>query len=361
MEGIAMGPSEANSHLPSPNVEPTVGQKPSDNAAESGNRDGRPEPGTSPKSEDVILNVFQPVLYTRETCATCDAPLDAAEQLFNFCGVINIYCTRSKAASHLPLVCDLEGCGLKFRTLHDLKRHVGITSHKSLCCAIPGCDQRVNVQGYHHLLDHGPMKYSCAQCGEVFDVKYSLDFHGEYTMHAAYVCKYPDCGSESTRIADLHRHQLAHKVNVPRHPCPHCRNYRGSNGFKRKDHLRQHIRNYHHIEDAGNQSGSSHFACRDKACKYDNGGAFALKTLEQLTDHMVQSHGSSPYVCQDKSCDRVLMNGFETDKLLKLHLKKDHPSAFQCSYPGCDRVGTKGWIRERDMVKHMKKVHGITK
>ena len=54
------------------------------------------------------------------------------------------------------------------------------------------------------------------------------------------------------------------------------------------------------------------------------------------------------------------MNGFETEKLLKMHLKKDHRSAFQCSSPGCDRVGTKGWMRQRDMVKHMKKVHGIT-
>jgi hypothetical protein len=76
---------------------------------------------------------------------------------------------------------------------------------------------------------------------------------------------------------------------------------------------------------------------------------------------MLMRHGSSAYVCEVTGCNRVLMNGFETDKLLKAHLKKDHPSAFQCKYPGCERVGTKGWMRERDMVKHMKNTHGVTR
>jgi general transcription factor IIIA len=53
------------------------------------------------------------------------------------------------------------------------------------------------------------------------------------------------------------------------------------------------------------------------------------------------------------------MNGFETERLMKAHLKKSHPSEFQCSEPGCDRVGTKGWMRKRDMVKHMKNAHGV--
>ena len=54
------------------------------------------------------------------------------------------------------------------------------------------------------------------------------------------------------------------------------------------------------------------------------------------------------------------MNGFETQKLLKMHVKKNHPSEFQCCYPRCDRVGTNGWMRKRDMVRHMKNPHGTT-
>jgi hypothetical protein len=42
-------------------------------------------------------------------------------------------------------------------------------------------------------------------------------------MHAAYVCGYPECGSQSARLGDLIRHQLSHKSVVSRHPCPHCR------------------------------------------------------------------------------------------------------------------------------------------
>ena len=98
--------------------------------------------------------------------------------------------------------------------------------------------------------------------------------------------------------------------------------YRGSNGFKRKDHLRQHVRNYHHIG----------------------------------LDEPVQGSPSA-YPCDFEGCDKVGPNAFETEKLLKNHLRKDHPSPFQCSHPGCDRVGTNGWFRVRDMVRHVRQKH----
>ena len=158
-------------------------------------------------------------------------------------------------------------------------------------------------------------------------------------MHTAYACRFPDCGSGAARLTDLLRHQLTHISSVARHPCPHCRRYfepslyfrleadwnrhRGTNGFKRKDHLRQHIRNYHHIEADGSQFGPLTFEC------------------------------------PREDCDRIGSTAFEGKKLLQLHLRKDHDSPFQCPQPGCDRVGTKGWMREFDMVKHVNKVHGV--
>jgi general transcription factor IIIA len=55
------------------------------------------------------------------------------------------------------------------------------------------------------------------------------------------------------------------------------------------------------------------------------------------------------------------MKGFENEKDLKTHVKKDHVSPFQCEQPDCDRKGNNGWMRKRDMLKHMKKAHGISK
>lgn len=76
---------------------------------------------------------------------------------------------------------------------------------------------------------------------------------------------------------------------------------------------------------------------------------------------MLAEHNSLPFFCPRDQCDRVGMNGFEAEMLLKVHLKKDHPNPFQCFVPGCHRVGTNGWMREVDMVKHVKKAHGIEK
>ena len=184
------------------------------------------------------MNVPHIAIYPGEICATCDSPLDTSEQLLNF-RTFNIYCTRSRATGHLPLRCDHDGCGMKFQTFSELARHSYATDHKSLRCPAPYCGQRVN--DCHYIIrtgvDHNRMhirKYGCAQCGLMFDWQPDLDRHGSATMHAAYTCKYPDCGSESTRMADLLRHQLSHKADVPRYPCPHCRKYVNMYSYKSK-------------------------------------------------------------------------------------------------------------------------------
>jgi general transcription factor IIIA len=234
--------------------------------------------------------------------------------------------------------------------LAELAIHAIAEGHPSLCCTVPGCTEL--SFGYakasdvnHYRIAHGELKYECAQCGLLFDTTVLLDEHGGETMHNAYVCQYPGCKSESTRFNDLIRHQLTHMKNSPRHSCPHCHTYRGNNGFRRKDHLQQHIRNYHHIGELE----------QFHLCLLCNN----FLTLDKLTDHFRHQHNSLPFFCPHKLCDRVGMNGFETERLKKAHLKKYHPSEFQCSEPGCDRAGTKGWMRKRDMVKHMKNAHGV--
>jgi general transcription factor IIIA len=135
--------------------------------------------------------------------------------------------------------------------------------------------------------------------------------------------------------------------------------YRGNNGFKRKDHLRQHIIGYHKIE--ATYSGDisrSPFLCVSQDCGWKSSEQ-NLRSLEDLTEHMLAQHNSSAYICEKESCERVGMNGFATKKDLQAHIKKDHPSPFQCPHPGCGRVGSNGWLRKRDMQKHIVKFHSI--
>ncbi|KAE9379950.1 hypothetical protein N431DRAFT_122026 [Stipitochalara longipes BDJ] len=273
--------------------------------------------------------------YMYTTCATCQAPLDNSEQLSNIENP-EVYCTRTKAMDHLPISC--MACDGKYRGMKELIDHASYTHfrrdlglfefHYSFRCAIQDCSMKVlpHRVNRHFQICHPDLQYRCAQCGIGCGSLKDLDKHGDQTMHAAYICRYPDCGTECTRIAELIRHQLAHRSTVPRYACLHCRKYRGANGFKRKDHLRQHIRNYHHIDDSPRGSNADESA--GHACTFDG-------------------------------CDKTGLNAFETEKLLKVHLKKEHPSPYQCSYPGCHRIGTNGWMLERAMVKHMKKDHDV--
>ncbi|TGO38135.1 hypothetical protein BHYA_0081g00310 [Botrytis hyacinthi] len=302
--------------------------------------------------------------YPNTTCATRSSELDTSE-LALYTKDQEIFCTKSKAHNHPPLS-SLQGCGLSFHTFKDLKEHCRITNHEALHCPFTGCfsTQIDSSKDKHHLeACHRSINLACHQCEDLFKDTATLDRHAHYNGHSAYICRYPDCESTAGRFSDLIRHQACHKKDVPRHPCPHCSVYRGNNGFKRKDHLRRHIRNYHKIET--NYTGSifySPFCCKHVKCRrnYAAMGSQDLRSLNDLTQHMLTEHNSSAFICGKASCDRVGRNGFDTKKLLQDHIKKVHPSTFQCTHPGCDRVGSKGWLRERDQKKHMFQKHGIS-
>ncbi|KAF7889969.1 uncharacterized protein EAF02_002384 [Botrytis sinoallii] len=301
--------------------------------------------------------------YPNTTCATCSSELDTSG-LTLYTTTQEIFCTKSKALNHPPLSC-VQGCALKFHTLENLREHCRITNHEALCCPFPGCIVAWNASshGEHHLKKcHGAIQLACHQCGGVFKNMGHLDHHAYRSGHSAYICRYPDCESTAGRLSDLIRHQARHEEDVPRHPCPHCSTYRGNDGFKRKDHLKQHIGNYHKIEIR--HTGlifHSPFLCKHVNCQSPAAiRTQDLRSLTDLTQHMLVEHNSSAFICDRLSCDRVGLNGFNTNTLLRDHIKKDHPSPFQCTHPGCDRVGSKGWLRERDQKKHMFQKHGIS-
>ncbi|PQE04910.1 AMP-binding enzyme protein [Rutstroemia sp. NJR-2017a BBW] len=303
-------------------------------------------------------------LYPETTCATCASPLDLSESTLYIEGP-DIFCTRSRASGHLPLQC-LPDCGLKFSTLKDLHQHSSESRHDVFRCPFPNCASRFNGDALaeiqaHVEAYHGNDRYMCAECGIEYVNRIHLDNHG-YCGHPAYACQYPNCDSTAAQFADLVRHQARHKRDIPRYPCPHCRSYRGNNGFMRKDHLRQHITGYHKIEAAyvGNISGSP-FRCRFASCNtqvvFERQN---LRSLDELTEHMRVQHNSSAYICNKPSCERVGMNGFGTKKDLQAHIKKDHPSPFQCPHPGCGRVGSNGWLVKSAMKKHITKFHSTS-
>jgi hypothetical protein len=125
-----------------------------------------------------------------------------------------------------------------------------------------------------------------------------------------------------------------HLDDVKRFPCKYCKKYRGQNGFKRKDHLTQHLRGYHHI---GEGEGKFRYEfplydktfCRHPDCPESQNNwvrrGVAFKKVSDCTTHMKTVHNESDFPCPE---------------------------------PGCDRVGGKGYFRKVDLRRHITKVHG---
>ncbi|RAR11188.1 C2H2 zinc finger domain-containing protein [Stemphylium lycopersici] len=71
-------------------------------------------------------------------------------------------------------------------------------------------------------------------------------------QNRTWTCDIPTCTSSAhfTRLADLQRHQsTVHAVRAPDFPCHVARcNRVGEKGFTRRDHLVEHLRNFHHID-----------------------------------------------------------------------------------------------------------------
>ena len=163
----------------------------------------------------------------------------------------------------------------------------------------------------------------------------SVTEHARSSGHAIVQCDYDGCGKSFNRPDTFFRHMEIHNTqNQTRFPCNLCKKYRGKQGFKRRDHLTQHLRNFHMVNDE-DLSGRSRV--QGASCPHEECSEFRRK-LDTEIDPKLHAF----------------------DKLSKLtqHLKKVHDeSKFPCSVIGCDRVGGKGYMREKDLTKHMEKEH----
>ena len=210
-----------------------------------------------------------------------------------------------------------------------------MTGNAAYACPIRECTEKSQFWehiSYHTRTAHPELR-SCSECGAAFSSKKKLSEHAEETGHPAFICEQPDCGSAFSRYDTYERHLKIHEDDVKRYACPHCKKHRGVNGFKRKDHLTQHLRNYHHI---GEDEARTSYLFGGKSCPHKDCSEWRPKSL--FVDN----------------------NAFRKVSEYTKHMKKVHDeSPFPCPEPGCDRIGGKGYFRRRDLFRHRKKEHSM--
>ncbi|KAH8819389.1 hypothetical protein F5884DRAFT_825944 [Xylogone sp. PMI_703] len=163
---------------------------------------------------------------------------------------------------------------------------------------------------------------TCNECGESFLHDNSLADHAKATSHAPYLCH---CGAAFSRLDVLMRHIRTFDPATARFPCTYCTRFSGPNAFSRKDHLANHLRNYHKIEDNEDDafravddsvpslltasSKKKIFPCCHQACSSSffhlhNPGTSTFQTQSDLTKHMREVHDESPFPCPVQGCVR---------------------------------------------------------
>lgn len=217
-----------------------------------------------------------------------------------------------------PYIC--HECGFLFQFQVQLDQHANSTNHST---------------------------FKCDECGEFFERSYQINNHIRATDHAAYKCLFADCQATFTRQDVMLRHQLGHAKNPVKYSCTHCKKWRSPNGFKRLDHLKQHLKNYHHIED----SSIDHF----------NGSGSEPKDPAFF---LYCPHQKCPLFREVTNYDWGKRGAIQEEHLFKsrsdftTHLRKEHDdSIYPCTVNGCKRIGGKGYFRKRDLKKHVTKAH----
>jgi len=201
-------------------------------------------------------------------------------------------------------------------------------------CIIRSCEFRCNEwQDYAtHLQAAHQDAFTCDECMHVGKTQDAIALHASNTGHASFICKNEDCEKKFSRLDTYQRHQRTHREDAKRFPCKYCKKYRGKSAFKRKDHLTQHVRNYHHIGE-DKQRGHLHNRqwCPKKECTE-----------------------SKPVPLLNRD-----VGVFTSSKEWVKHMRTVHDeSEFPCPQPGCDRIDGKGYFREADLRAHLRKVHG---
>lgn len=239
-----------------------------------------------------------------------------------------------------------EACGF-----YALERHATISRHPAFVCSFPGCYQsfvshweRYTHERRPHTAGHGRVAtatpFDCVECGESLSSKANLLRHAKQKQHQPYSC---ECGALFSRLDVLNRHLESVGTNEPQHPCKYCKLHRGAKGFRRRDHLTQHIRNYHHldIEDESAENQDSNLKYYFPVCSHSDCAQYRDETFKTL-----------PRTIQRQE------RPFATQSAYTKHMREEHNECtFPCDVQGCNRVGRRGYFREKDMIKHRREAH----
>ena len=282
-------------------------------------------------------------------------------------------------------------CGQSFGSKFGLESHGRRAKHNVYLCDIPGCNQKFSSadhlkthQRWGHVEGHGQAgnadQLACAECNEAFKTKQQLGLHANTHQHSPFACI---CGKQFARLDVLHRHIDSFIENLSKFPCTACKRHRGKDGFRRKHHLVQHLRNYHKfdsddIEEACPKEQPKKFreilTCPCVSCEAHRDEGFqSLPMFEQIkkrpfqsraeySKHMRDVHQQTSFPCPIPGCERVKERGYMREKDLMKHMSGKHPeaqyvaelrqkvSSYPCEMPGCEAVlGTQGSLRD-----HMK-------
>ncbi|KAK1850094.1 CROL alpha [Colletotrichum chrysophilum] len=234
-------------------------------------------------------------------------------------------------------------CGYSAVYHWDLSHHARNKGHKTYRCNAAGCKERFvaeaerdahqrrpHLEGHRRLETSHP--FSCAECKEVSKSKAKLQQHAIEAQHSPFACK-----------------------------------HRRKNGFKRRDHLVQHIRGYHKFE-ADEKLGDILPSRRGKhgippvcpypGCEFHRGDFFKYLSAEEqrstkpfstqaeYTKHMKEAHDFTPFPCNVAGCIKTGKKGYSREKDLINHRKKEHPDAspyvpeprdlrISCRFPEC--------------------------
>lgn len=112
----------------------------------------------------------------------------------------------------------------------------------------------------------------CIKCTGDLLSKADLLRHAHEQQDRPYGCS---CGVFFSRIDVLNRHLTSLGNDVPQYPCTFCKRHRGEEDFRRKNHLLQHLRQYHRHEiDTSTGTANSDARYSSSRVKYQ----FAVRT-----------------------------------------------------------------------------------
>ncbi|KAF7550765.1 hypothetical protein G7046_g7921 [Stylonectria norvegica] len=201
-------------------------------------------------------------------------------------------------------------------------------------------------------------RHQCVECDHVYQTQEALSEHAAQSGHKSFVCI---CGCGFVRKDALTRHIESLDTGIPKYPCNFCRKHRGENGFRRRDHLRQHVRGYHKFDvekkvprrrynGIPTERDCPHVECIEhmpSAAHFINGFPMPFKLRSAFIKHMKEVHDETPHPCEILGCDRVGAKGFATETGFLKHRQAKHPGApdfvpvsragrmLKCPFPGC--------------------------